>query len=136
MRLLLTINGNTILLLMAKPKVSLILIKGFQMNKASVVFFFIMIVGYLPYVNAQTALDTEELRLGHASITLPEVTSRYQSLVESFDTQYRQSTDELEVTEMVAKYGQRLWLQALKDVQSGTIDDRPLYWSRSRCLKH
>ncbi|NRD75122.1 hypothetical protein HQQ94_18240 [Shewanella sp. VB17] len=93
-----------------------------------------MIVGYLPYVNAQTELNTEELRLEQASITLPEITSRYQNLMDNFNTRYSQSTDEIEVTNMVTDYGERLWVQALQDVQSGAIDDRPLYWSRLMML--
>jgi len=80
--------------------------------------------------DAMTPLNIEELRLQAANQTLPDVVTRYQALVESLDSKYRQQTDELEMTKMVARQGERLWQQAVRDVQSGSIDDRPLYWSR------
>ncbi|QYK00936.1 hypothetical protein [Shewanella psychrotolerans] len=75
-------------------------------------------------------LDVEELRLPTATQAIPDVVGRYQAMVEDLDSKYRQQTDELIMTQMVARQGQRLWQQAVRDVQSGGQDDRPLYWSR------
>lgn len=61
---------------------------------------------------------------------MPQVVQRYQALTDDLVTKYRQHTDELKVTQMVAHQGQRLWQQAVRDVQSGHSDDRSLYWSR------
>ncbi len=80
--------------------------------------------------NIMTPLNIEELRLEAANQTIPDVVTRYQALVESLDSKYQQQTDELEMTKMVARQGERLWQQAVRDVQSGSVDDRPLYWSR------
>ncbi|WP_299797707.1 hypothetical protein [uncultured Shewanella sp.] len=77
-----------------------------------------------------TPLNIEELRLEAANQSMPDVVTRYQALVDGLDSKYRQQTDELEMTKMVARQGERLWQQAVRDVQSGSTDDRPLYWSR------
>lgn len=74
--------------------------------------------------------DVEELRLPLASKTMPQVVNRYQSVNTGLDQQLSTATDELSITETIANQGQRLWQQAVKDVQSGNTDDRPLYWSR------
>jgi len=75
-------------------------------------------------------LDVEELRIPTATQTIPDVVGRYQAMVEDLNSKYRQQTDELVMTQMVAHQGERLWQQAVRDVQSGGQDDRPLYWSR------
>ncbi|QLE84180.1 hypothetical protein FLM48_03230 [Shewanella sp. Scap07] len=79
---------------------------------------------------ATTALDVEEARIDKAVSQMPQVANRYQALVESLTAQYQQQTDELQLTKMVARQGERLWQQAVRDVQSGGEDDRPLYWGR------
>lgn len=105
------------------------------MNRVSSALLFTGLLNLLPSVNAQVELDVEELRLENAAVTLPDVVSRYQGLVNSLESQYRQNTDEFEVTQLAARQGERLWQQAVRDVQSGTLDDRPLYWSRLAMLK-
>lgn len=72
----------------------------------------------------------EEQRLPTASAAMPEVVSRYSAFVDDLSKQYAQANDELKVTQTVAKLGQRVWQQAVRDVQSGHPDDRSLYWSR------
>ncbi|GIU18262.1 hypothetical protein TUM4644_04510 [Shewanella colwelliana] len=80
--------------------------------------------------SAFAALDVEEQRLDAARQAIPTVVSRYQAMVDNLDSKYRQQSDELIMTQMVARQGERLWQQAVRDVQSGGQDDRPLYWSR------
>ncbi|MCG9740251.1 hypothetical protein L1D32_19045 [Shewanella insulae] len=80
--------------------------------------------------SAFAGLDLEEQRLPKATQAMPDVVNRYQALVDSLDDKYRQQKDELIMTQMVAHQGERLWQQAVRDVQSGGQDDRPLYWSR------
>ncbi|WP_394389168.1 hypothetical protein [Shewanella woodyi] len=105
------------------------------MNRVSTALLFSGLLSLLPNANAQIELDIEESRIESATATLPEVTTRYQGLIDSLSSQYRQDTDELSVTKMAARQGERLWQQAVRDVQSGNIDDRPLYWSRLTMLK-
>ena len=105
------------------------------MNRASSALLFTGLLSLLPSVNAQIELDVEERRLINAAIALPDIVSRYQGLVNSLSTQYGQNVDEYEVTQLVARQGERLWQQAVRDVQSGSLDDRPLYWSRLAMLK-
>ncbi|WP_434952927.1 hypothetical protein ACRWQL_07445 [Shewanella sp. HL-SH4] len=82
-------------------------------------------------VNAgQLEKDVEELRLPLASKTMPRIVDRYQDVTEGLNNKLSSATDELAITQMVASEGHRLWLQAVKDVQSGHTDDRALYWSR------
>ncbi|MXR67659.1 hypothetical protein GNT65_03075 [Shewanella sp. JBTF-M18] len=80
--------------------------------------------------SAFAGLDLEEQRLPKATQAMPDVVNRYQALVDSLDGKYRQQKDELIMTQMVAHQGERLWQQAVRDVQSGGQDDRSLYWSR------
>ncbi|WP_394201711.1 hypothetical protein [Shewanella waksmanii] len=75
-------------------------------------------------------LDVEERRIDTAVAKMPQVVNRYEALVASLTEQYQQQTDELKLTKMVARQGERLWQQAVRDVQSGGQDDRPLYWGR------
>ncbi len=81
-------------------------------------------------IAAPLALDVEESRLAKAEAELPQVTSRYQAMVDGLTDKYKLSNDELKVTQMAAMQAKRLWQQATRDVQSGGADDRPLYWSR------
>ncbi|WP_434928237.1 hypothetical protein [Shewanella sp. HL-SH2] len=74
--------------------------------------------------------DVEELRLPLASKTMPRIVDRYQDVTEGLNNKLSSATDELAITQMVANEGHRLWLQAVKDLQSGHTDDRALYWSR------
>ncbi|WP_299804463.1 hypothetical protein [uncultured Shewanella sp.] len=75
-------------------------------------------------------LDVEESRLTAATKAMPDVVSRYQAFVSNLSEKYSQHSDELKVTQMVAHQGLRLWQQAVRDVQSGHLDDRSLYWNR------
>lgn len=56
-------------------------------------------------------MKVEEARIERATQTMPSVTGRYDDIVRSGD-------------------GALLWRRALADVQSGHMDDRPLYWAR------
>ena len=56
-------------------------------------------------------MQVEEARIERATLTIPSVTGRYDDIVRSGD-------------------GARLWRRAAADVQSGHMDDRPLYWAR------
>ncbi|WP_335917501.1 hypothetical protein [Shewanella chilikensis] len=87
-----------------------------------------LLSGTLVSLSAQAGV--EEDRLPAANEKMPQVVQRYQALTDDLVTKYRQHTDELKVTQMVAHQGQRLWQQAVRDVQSGHSDDRSLYWSR------
>ncbi|AQS38044.1 pyroglutamyl peptidase I [Shewanella psychrophila] len=80
--------------------------------------------------SAMANIDIEEARVPTAAQAMPEVVGRYQALVDSLEEQYKKQTDELLMTQMVARQGERLWQQAVRDVQSGGQDDRPLYWGR------
>ncbi|BAJ03654.1 hypothetical protein [Shewanella violacea] len=75
-------------------------------------------------------LDIEEARIPTAVQAIPKVVGRYQALINSLGEQYSEQTHELKMTQMVARQGERLWQQAVRDVQSGGQDDRPLYWGR------
>ncbi|MEZ9819398.1 hypothetical protein AB4238_02065 [Shewanella sp. 10N.286.45.A1] len=75
-------------------------------------------------------LDVEEARLPTATEAIPEVVNRYQAFVTNLADKYAQHSDELKITQMVAHQGLRLWQQAVRDVQSGHLDDRSLYWNR------
>ncbi|MGS0692144.1 hypothetical protein [Shewanella sp. 0m-4] len=75
-------------------------------------------------------LDVEENRLPTATQAMPEVVSRYQAFISNLDEKYGRHSDELKITQMVAHQGLRLWQQAVRDVQSGHLDDRSLYWNR------
>ncbi|MCG9695620.1 hypothetical protein [Shewanella sp. Isolate11] len=80
-------------------------------------------------------LDVEEQRIPTAIQAMPEVVQRYQAIVDDLGGQYRQQKDELIMTRMVARQGERLWQQAVRDVQSGGKDDRSLYWGRLEMRK-
>lgn len=94
------------------------------------------------YANASTDnayIDVEQQRLPKAREAMPQITDRYQSLTNNFIPQFQRTDNELTLTQLVARQGQRLWQQAVRDVQSGTPDDRPLYWGRlalKRMLQH
>ena len=56
-------------------------------------------------------MEIEQARLESAAQAMPSVTGRYDDIVRLGD-------------------GARLWRRAVADVQSGHLDDRPLYWAR------
>ncbi|MBM7071397.1 hypothetical protein JQC92_04995 [Shewanella sp. 202IG2-18] len=75
-------------------------------------------------------LDVEEQRIPTALQELPTVALRYNALNDQLIHKVKASKEEKQLTKLVAIQGQRLWQQAVRDVQSGSNDDRPLYWSR------
>ncbi|RYV01040.1 hypothetical protein SOPP22_19460 [Shewanella sp. OPT22] len=75
-------------------------------------------------------LDVEEQRIPTALQELPTVALRYNALNDQLIQKVKASKEEKQLTKLVANQGQRLWQQAVRDVQSGSNDDRPLYWSR------
>jgi pyrrolidone-carboxylate peptidase len=85
-------------------------------------------------IQIQQTLDyqqtVEGLRVSKALQAMPETVQRYQGLYQGLSQHYQQSHDELQLTALVASHGTRLWQQAVRDVQSGFFDDRPLYWGR------
>ncbi|PKH55611.1 hypothetical protein CXF83_04540 [Shewanella sp. Choline-02u-19] len=84
----------------------------------------------LSSTSAYAKVDVEEARLPAATAAMPEVVNRYQAFVTNLSEKYVQHSDELKITQMVAHQGLRLWQQAVRDVQSGHLDDRSLYWNR------
>lgn len=56
-------------------------------------------------------MEVEQARIERATLTMPSVSGRYDDIARSGD-------------------GARLWRRAVADVQSGHMDDRPLYWAR------
>jgi pyrrolidone-carboxylate peptidase len=85
-------------------------------------------------IQMQQTLDyqqnVEGLRANKALRTMPDIVQRYQGLYQKFHQHYQQSDDEFQLTALAASHGTRLWQQAVRDVQSGFFDDRPLYWGR------
>ncbi|MGB0893423.1 MAG: hypothetical protein ACPGUD_03380 [Parashewanella sp.] len=79
---------------------------------------------------AALALNVEELRLSKAQTDIPNIASRYDGLVSIFKQKIKTATNEQQITQATATIGNRLWQQAVRDVQAGHFDDRPLYWSR------
>ncbi|MCL1076950.1 hypothetical protein D5R81_03075 [Parashewanella spongiae] len=77
-----------------------------------------------------TSLDVEEARVKKAENALPKVAQRYNTFMESLTESVKNSTTESQISQSVADLSHRLWQQAVRDVQSGSNDDRPLYWSR------
>jgi pyrrolidone-carboxylate peptidase len=74
--------------------------------------------------------NVEGLRANKALQAMPDIVQRYQGIYQGFSQQYQQSQNELQLTALAASHGTRLWQQAVRDVQSGFVDDRPLYWGR------
>lgn len=72
----------------------------------------------------------EESRLTKARQVMPSTVERYQGLYQAFSRNYQQANNEFTLTALSASHGTRLWQQAVRDVQSGFYDDRPLYWGR------
>lgn len=88
----------------------------------------------IPMAHAVQLLgDVEGDRLILAQSTLPEVVGRYQAFDEGL-SHLDSKTNEVDATQLAARQGQRLWQQAVRDVQSGHVDDRSLYWSRLAML--
>ena len=103
---------------MLKPIFSLILISSF-INTASAV---------------QLLGNVEISRLSTADKTMNQVVSRYQALDEGLAQKLSAKKNEVDATQLAARQGHRLWQQAVRDVQSGHADDRPLYWARLAML--
>ncbi|MCH1929607.1 hypothetical protein L9G16_05385 [Shewanella sp. A25] len=80
--------------------------------------------------------DVEISRLPTAEQSLGEVVSRYQALEQGLSAQLAGQKNEIDATQIAARQGQRLWQQAVRDVQSGHTDDRSLYWGRLSMLKN
>lgn len=74
--------------------------------------------------------NIEEARLTQARQMMPSTVERYQGLYQGFSRHYQDAPNELALTQLGASQGTRLWQQAVRDVQSGFYDDRPLYWGR------
>ena len=70
-------------------------------------------------------------RLNQAEQELSSVVNRYQDLSESFANELTREN----LSDTVDKFGKHLWTRAVQDVQSGNLDDRPLYWTRLRMLQ-
>jgi pyrrolidone-carboxylate peptidase len=100
------------------------------MSKLSLKILLLSGLVSLPSLGQTLPLDVEEARLALAQSAMPLQVSRYQALTEDLGTKLTEAKDELLTTKMVANQGLRLWQQAVRDVQSGGLDDRPLYWSR------
>ncbi|MBO6226295.1 MAG: hypothetical protein J6N68_01295, partial [Shewanella sp.] len=78
--------------------------------------------------------DVEVSRLPTAEKTMGEVVTRYQALDDGLTQQLSSKKNEVDATQLAARQGHRLWQQAVRDVQSGHVDDRPLYWARLAML--
>ncbi|QQX80894.1 hypothetical protein JK628_03190 [Shewanella sp. KX20019] len=89
----------------------------------------VLLIG-ISSTSAFAKLDVEEARLPAATAAMPDVVNRYQAFVTNLADKYAKQSDELKITQMVAHQGLRLWQQAVRDVQSGHLDDRSLYWNR------
>lgn len=76
-------------------------------------------------------LTIEELRIKKALKEMPEVTTRFSSLLQNFSKSLENSKN-IEATQTcVIDYAQRLWQQAVQAYQNHKdFDDRPLYWAR------
>ncbi|WP_220487968.1 hypothetical protein [Shewanella sp. SR44-3] len=74
--------------------------------------------------------SAEESRLAKALQVIPSTVERYQGIYQDFSQHYQQENNELALSAHSASYGTQLWQQAVRDVQSGFYDDRPLYWGR------
>ncbi|GLP95575.1 hypothetical protein [Paraferrimonas sedimenticola] len=75
-------------------------------------------------------LDVEENRLTKAEQALDSVVTRYQPMLDISIERFAKSKAEIPATQIAAREGERLWQQAVRDVQSGHWDDRSLYWGR------
>ncbi|SDJ36843.1 Pyrrolidone-carboxylate peptidase (N-terminal pyroglutamyl peptidase) [Ferrimonas sediminum] len=75
-------------------------------------------------------LDVEEQRVADVAQQLPELLTPLATSYDAGVVQHRNSRDDASLSQAAADSGQRLWRQAVAQVQSGRMDDRPLYWSR------
>ena len=67
-------------------------------------------------------------RIVAAAERISAVTDRYDDLVNSFQTQLPANKSR------ITQLGFQLWDKAVADVQSGHLDDRPLYWARLKMI--
>ncbi|USD38048.1 hypothetical protein [Ferrimonas sp. SCSIO 43195] len=75
-------------------------------------------------------LDVEEQRVADVAQQLPQLLTPLATSLDTGVVQHRSSRNEASLSQAAADSGQRLWRQAVTLVQSGHMDDRPLYWSR------
>ena len=69
-------------------------------------------------------------RLPQAENVLPQITQRYDGLLDAF----RESVYANPSQECVSEFASRLWSHAVNDMRNGFADDRPLYWARLKGL--
>lgn len=72
----------------------------------------------------------EQSRIGIAVERIPSQTNRYDPLVTDLRSKIHTSTSRSNILET----GFQLWQYAIADVQSGHLDDRPLYWTRLKMI--
>lgn len=65
-----------------------------------------------------------------AAERIPAVTDRFDDLVNTFQVQHQSPFNPSSITQL----GFKLWDKAVADVQSGHLDDRPLYWARLKII--
>ncbi|TKB48634.1 hypothetical protein FCL40_10775 [Ferrimonas sediminicola] len=80
-------------------------------------------------LNAAT-LDPEELRVARVEAELPRLLAPLAPISRGTIDQHRLAADEQQHTAAITDAGTRLWRHAVARVQSGDLDDRPLYWNR------
>ena len=99
------------------------------------VFSLILVCSFINTASAVQLLGNVEIsRLSAAEQTMNQVVSRYQALDEGLTQKLSTKKNEVDATQLAARQGHRLWQQAVRDVQSGHADDRPLYWARLAML--
>lgn len=99
------------------------------------VFSLILVCSFINTASAVQLLGNVEIsRLSAAEQTMNQVVSRYQALDEGLTQKLSTKKNEVDATQLAARQGHRLWQQAVRDVQSGHTDDRPLYWARLAML--
>lgn len=100
------------------------------------VFSLILVCSFINTASAVQLLGNVEIsRLSAAEQTMNQVVGRYQALNEGLTQKLSTKKNEVDATQLAARQGHRLWQQAVRDVQSGHADDRPLYWARLAMLR-
>lgn len=72
----------------------------------------------------------EQSRIGFAVERIPSQTNRYDHLVTDLHSKIHPLTSR----SIILETGLQLWQHAIADVQSGHLDDRPLYWTRLKMI--
>ncbi|BDY03400.1 hypothetical protein [Ferrimonas sp. YFM] len=75
-------------------------------------------------------LDPEELRVAQVETDLPELLSPLAPISANAIGYHQSAVDEQQHTQGMTLSGSQLWRHAVARVQSGDLDDRPLYWNR------